>query len=234
MITHLPNWISLFFISTTLVTIWMFYLSNNKPKLLTALVILWSLAQSILAYTGFYQNTQTFPPRVALVIIPPMLLIIFSLLPKQRDWIYEKRNTIISTFLHTVRLPVEIVLLQLFIHHMVPELMTFEGRNFDIIVGISAPFVGYLYLKNKISTTTLLIWNVIGLCFVLFILTNGILSVESPFQQFGFDQPNRGITYFPFVLLPATIVPIVIWTHLTDIMKLLKESKKDTTMTRQS
>ena len=80
-------------------------------------------------------------------------------------------------------------------------------------------------MVQKASKKTLLVWNIIGLILVLFILFNGILSSELPFQQFGFEQPNRGINYFPFILLPATIVPIVIWTHLSDIIKLKKEIK---------
>jgi hypothetical protein len=73
-----------------------------------------------------------------------------------------------------------------------------------------------------------LAWNSIGLCFILFILFNGVLSAELPFQQFAFDQPNKAINYFPFILLPATIVPIVIWTHLSDILKLINELKNIT------
>jgi len=146
-------------------------------------------------------------------------------LPKQQKWIFEKRNTKISTFLHVVRLPVELVLYALFIHKMVPELMTFEGRNYDILMGITAPIMGWLLLKNIVTKYILLLWNMIGLVLVLFILVNGILSAELPFQQFGFDQPNRGIMYFPFILLPATVVPIVIWTHLSDSIKLIKEIK---------
>ena len=103
---------------------------------------------------------------------------------------------------------------------MVPKLMTFEGRNFDILIGISAPIMGWLFFKKKVNKSMMLAWNIIGLCFVLFILVNGILSAELPFQQFGFEQPNRAVNYFPFVLLPATIVPIVIWTHLSDIFQL--------------
>lgn len=98
--------------------------------------------------------------------------------------------------------------------------MTFKGRNFDIIMGITAPIVGLLLLIQKLNKKALLVWNYIGLVLILFILANGILSAELPFQQFGFEQPNRGINYFPFILLPATIVPIVIWTHLSDIIKL--------------
>lgn len=124
--------------------------------------------------------------------------------------------------MHTVRLPVEIVLFGLFIYQMVPELMTFEGRNYDIIMGITAPIIGILLLKKRISKKALLIWNILGLFLVTFILVNGVLSAELPFQQFAFDQPNRGLNYFPFVLLPATIVPIVVWTHISDILILVK------------
>jgi len=210
MIENLPNWINLIFILTTIATIGFFHFSNDKPKLLTSLIIIWSILHSILAYYGFYQNMQAIPPRFGLILIPTTLIIIYSLLPKQRNYILEKRNTKVSTFLHVVRLPVEIVLMQLFIHKMVPELVTFEGRNFDIIMGITAPIIGFLYLKQWLGKKGLLIWNIIGLCLVLFILFNGILSAELPFQQFGFEQPNKAIGYFPFILLPATVVPIVV------------------------
>jgi len=223
MIENLPNWISFLFVATWIFTLVFFYFSNGRPIKLTLLVIVWSVIQSVLAYTGFYQETQGMPPRFALVLIPSVLFILYGLLPKQQKWINSHRDTKISTFLHVVRLPVEIVLLQLFVHQMVPELMTFEGRNFDILAGITAPIAGFLLLKNKIGKGGLLIWNILALGLVLFIFINGILSAELPFQQFGFDQPNRAITYFPFILLPAVIVPVVIWTHLSDILKLWRE-----------
>lgn len=166
------------------------------------------------------------PPRFGWVLIPAAIFVIYGVLPKQRDWVFRKRSTELSTFMHTVRFPVEIILFQLYLHKEIPELMTFEGRNFDILAGITAPIFGWLYIKNTISKRFMLIWNYIGLFMIFFILINGVLSAELPSQQFGFEQPNRGIAYFPFVLLPATIVPLIIWTHLTDIFKLQRELKE--------
>ena len=222
MIANLPYWISGLFLFTWFLTLVFFYYSNGKSSSLVLGLLIWSGIQSALAGSGFYQETQGIPPRFGLVLIPILLVLIYGLLPKQQKWVSENRNIKISTFLHTVRLPVEIVLWQLFAYQMVPELMTFEGRNFDILAGITAPIIGLIYLKNIIGKRLLLVWNFLGLCLVLFIFINGVLSAELPFQQFGFDQPNRAITFFPFILLPSVIVPVVIWTHLTDMIQLWK------------
>jgi len=223
MIEGVPIWISLLFLITAVATIVLFYYANSKPKLIAVIIVLWSAIHSVLAFNGFYQNTSAFPPRFGLVLLPTTLLIIYGLLPKQQLWFIENRNIKISTFLHSIRVPVEIVLFQLFVYEQVPKLMTFEGRNFDILIGITAPIIGWLFLKNLINKKVLLVCNVIGLAFIFFIFFNGLLSAELPFQQFGFEQPNRAVSYFPFVLLPATIVPIVIFTHITDLIKLKKE-----------
>lgn len=220
MITDLPPYINWIFFAIVIYTIAMFYLSNGKNLKLTLVIVAWSVIQCLLAYSGFYTNTEAMPPRFTFLLLPATLAIIYSVLPKQRTKIIEDRDLRVSTFLHTVRIPVEICLFLLFTHKMVPELMTFEGRNFDILAGIAAPIIGFLYLKNRIGTKGMMVWNVIGLGLVLFILGNGVLSTELPFQQFAFDQPNRAMMYVPFVLLPATVVPIVVFTHITDILKL--------------
>ena len=220
MIKDLPIWVNLLFLLGVFYTIYFLYLSNGRSKKLLVSIVLWTSIQSILAYTGFYLVMDTTVPRFAFVLLPTILFIGYALLPAQIEWMHRHRDLNKSTFLHTVRIVVEIVLLYLFFYKMVPQLMTFEGRNFDILAGLTAPIIGYLFLKNKIGLNALLIWNFIGLCLVLFILINGLLSAELPIQQFGFDQPNRAITYFPFILLPAVVVPIVIYTHITDIIQI--------------
>ena len=226
MIEGLPNWINGLFLFTAGATILLFYYANGRRKSLFVVLVVWSIIQSALALSGFYQITNTFPPRFALVLLPASILIAVGLMPGVRDKLLKNRNRALSTFLHTVRIPVEIVLLFLFINKMVPELMTFEGRNFDILAGLTAPVIGILIFTKRAGNGLLIAWNVAALCLVSFILINGILSAELPFQQFGFEQPNRAVNFFPFVLLPAVIVPIVLYTHLTDLILLVKERRK--------
>ncbi len=223
MIEHLPSWIYLTFLLTTIITLVFFYYSNGKPKRLMGILVVWGIVQSLLAYHEFYRVTDTIPPRFALVMVPVFATTIYGLFRKQRRWVYANRNLVASTFLHTIRIHVEIVLLYLYLHHTIPDLMTFEGYNFDILAGITAPIMGILFLKKKLSKKALLVWNVIGLLLICCIFLIATLSAELPFQQLAFDQPNRGITYFPFILLPGLVAPIVLYTHLTDILKLRHE-----------
>ena len=136
----------------------------------------------------------------------------------------EKLDLKTLTILHVVRIPVELVLYGLFLEEAIPELMTFSGRNFDILAGITAPFVYYFgYIKRVLSRKFILIWNVLCLALLLNIVLNAILSAPLPFQQFAFEQPNLAILYLPFVWLPAVVVPIVMLSHLIAIKRLSKK-----------
>ncbi len=225
MIADIPAWISVLFLICWLLCLIFFYYANSQPRQLLTFLIAWSLVHSALAYAGFYLELDAMPPRFGLVLIPSLILLIYGLLPKQIKWLRPRRNMSISTYLHSIRFPIELVLYALNLHHYVPELLTFEGRNYDIFIGAIAPMVGYLYYKKKLPLLLLFLWNFIGLIFVLSVFVQGILSAELPFQQFAFDQPNKAVQYFPFILLPATIVPVVIWTQLTDLILLFSQLK---------
>ena len=201
----------------------MFYFINIKPIKLTIAIVVWGILHSILAFNGFYQMTPKMPPKIFLVFVPAILLVFYGFRANQRIWIIKKRKIELSIFLHSI--PVEILLFYLFSNKMVPDLLTFEGRNFHVLAGITAPIVGYLWIKKSIGRNVIIIWNFLALFLILFVLINGILSSEMPVQMFGVEQPNRAVNYVPFILLPATIVPILIYTHIIDLIKLYSEKR---------
>ncbi len=131
-----------------------------------------------------------------------------------------------TTILHIVRIPVELVLLWLYLQKAVPELMTFEGNNFDIVSGITSPLILWMGFRQGLPKRVLLLgWNSICLVLLINIVVHAILSTPVPFQQFAFDQPNIAVLYFPFIWLPAFIVPVVLLMHLVSIVKLLSGRK---------
>ena len=127
------------------------------------------------------------------------------------------------TYLHTIRLPIEIVLLGLYINEMIPRVMTFEGWNYDILVGITAPVVGYLVFSSQRWPRRFgLIWNWISLALLINVVTIGLLSAPTPLQQIAFDQPNQAVNFFPYNWLVTFIVPIVFVNHILSIKRLLE------------
>ncbi len=223
----LSPYIGLLFGATTLLSVFIFYRATNNSRLTLFVLLGWLLLQTIIGLSGLYTVTDRMPPRILLLLLPPVIFIASLFLsPGGRKYL-AGLNIKALTILHIVRMPVEIVLLFLFLHNTVPRSMTFEGHNFDIISGITAPLIYYFGLiRHQLNTTIILAWNFMCLGLLINIVVTAILSVPGPFQHFGFEQPNIAILYFPFVWLPGCVVPLVLLSHLASIKQLLQTIQK--------
>lgn len=231
---NLPISISLFFGTITLATLLLFcwVIKNSDSQTIKSrtgtiffILICWLIVQAVLSLNGMYNHSlNSFPPKIVLLgIFPPALaiLVIFNL--KKGKQFIDSLPLLPITYLNTIRIFVEIILYKLFLYKMVPELMTYKGINFDILIGISAPFIAYYGIRmSKINKKLILAWNIIALALLLNIVTIAFLSAPSPLQKISFNQPNIAILYFPFSWLPTFIVPIVLFGHLVSIRQLLK------------
>ncbi len=215
---QIPNYLNIFFGLTTLFTIGIFYWAANQSKFTLIILLSWLILQFIIGITGFYTITEGFPPRFLLLILPPFIFIIGLFSTTKGLLFVDRLNIRTLTMLHVVRIPVEFVLYGLYVYKTVPELMTFEGRNYDIISGLTAPIIYYLgFVKKQLNTKILLIWNFICLGLLFNIVVHAVLSAPFPFQLFAFEQPNIAVLYVPFNWLPSCIVPLVFLSHLASI-----------------
>ena len=223
---NLPTYISLVFGLTTMVAVGLFYKATNNSKATLIIVLIWVSLQAIIGLSGFYKVTDTIPPRFLLLVLPPVLFIVGLFATSNGRQFLDSLDAKTLTLLHTVRVPVEIVLFLLFIHKAVPGLMTFEGRNFDILAGLTAPVIFYFgFIRKRLDRKILLMWNFICLGLLLNIVVNAFLSAPFPFQKFAFDQPNIAVLYFPFNWLPSCVVPLVLLSHLATIRQLLNDGR---------
>jgi hypothetical protein len=222
-----PVWLDLFFAATTLATLALLILAVRGTLTLQAvwflagLVGLWLAGLGLLAFTNFFQRLDTTPPHFIVAVGPPLLVIVGLFITSgSRRWLRQLPLSNL-TYLHTVRVPVELTLFGLYLCHQVPELMTFEGSNYDIAAGLTAPVMAYLvFRKPQLSPRWLLVWNVLSLGLVLNIVIHAVLSAPVPFQQFAFEQPNVGILKLPYIWLPGFIVPTVLFSHAVAILQL--------------
>lgn len=207
---------------TLIATIYFFYKATPKSNGFLILIGTWLVVQSVIGISGFYTVTNTSPPRFQLLLLPPLIFTIVQFSTKRGRLFIDSLNLRVLTIIHIVRIPVEIVLYWLLAAKAVPELMTFEGRNFDIISGVTAPLIYYFgFVKNQLPKSILIVWNILCGGLLLNIIITGMLSAPTPFQQFGFEQPNIAVLHFPFMFLPACIVPLVLFSHLSSIRLLV-------------
>lgn len=236
MIENLPAYLPFLFVLTTLVALFFFYKAIRASSMISTVdvanriliaLILWLCLQAYLSYKGIYiSSPSAIPPKIMLLGILPMLVTIAVLFATKSGRAFiDSLSMLYLTYLSAVRILVELVLLGLFYNKAVPEIMTFEGLNFDILAGLTAPLVAYFGLaKQKLSRRIVLGWNIICLALLFNIVVIALLSAPSPFQKLAFEQPNMAILYFPFSWLPTLIVPLVLFAHLVSIRQLLKQN----------
>lgn len=232
---NLPLYISFIFGIITLITLLLFrraikeadlkIVKSNTHIIFPALIV-WLAIQAFLALNHVYStHLNSLPPKIVLLgILPPVFVIILLFSTKKGKLFIDSLPLLSITYINIIRFFVEIVLYWLFLHKVIPELMTFEGINFDIIAGITAPFIAYYGIsKSKISINLVLWWNIISLALLINIVIIAFLSAPSPLQKLGFDQPNIAILYFPFNWLPTFVVPVIAFGHLVSIRQLIQK-----------
>jgi hypothetical protein len=218
--SQVPISLTIFFLFTTLVALFGFGKAVRGSKVVIGGSVLWMGLQSAVALSGFYLVTKGLPPHLLLAVGPPVVLIAVLFATASGRTFLDGMELKWCVLIHTVRVLVELNLYWLFLYKQVPALMTFEDGNLDILAGISAPIIWWLFRTGRVGRRGLLIWNSLCLLGVLNAFVRAMLSAPFPFQKFGFDQPTVAILSFPFVLLPAFVVPAVILCHLVVFRKL--------------
>ncbi|MEI7581088.1 hypothetical protein [Runella sp.] len=183
--------------------------------------LLWLCLLYVLAQNSFFLELQAVPPRFLVAVLPPFIFIGGVFVSRKGRQFMEGLSLRHLTWVHTIRIGVELLLFQLFVVGQIPQIMTFEGRNWDILAGLTAPMMVFMvFRQKKWSSKALLWWNIFALGLLINIVTTAVLSAPFPFQQLAFEQPNVGVLKPTFIWLPGFVVPVVLFSHLAAIRRL--------------
>lgn len=200
------------------------YPSTKKHFPLVVLLLTFIL-HSTLSATGFFANTiGRVPPPAGMALVVLLSLTLYFAIAYKPFQQLNKQSTIQLAYLQSFRFPLELIFIWLLEHNAIPIEMTFEGRNPDILIGISAPLVAYAVQKKWLPMHTLLIWNLIGLGFLLNIMTVAVLCLPTAFRQLFDSLPNEFVLHFPFNLIPAVLVMMALFLHILSIRTLLRKA----------
>jgi hypothetical protein len=201
---------------------------------LIAVLLVWTLFVTAWSVSGKMADFSIFPFNLLPVILIPAVMAVAFLSSRLLGQALQHIPAGNLIRLQSFRFFVEVLLWVLYVANLLPVQMTFEGRNFDILVGISAPVVALLAFNGKLSKKAILIWNVACLGLLLNIVITAILSTPSPWRVFMNEPANDVIAYFPMSWLPGLLVPLAYYLHLLSIKQLLQSKKVTTPVAGQS
>lgn len=197
-----------------------------KPRLLNRLLkclIWWTILISTWSLYGKMADFSQFPFNVGLVVLPPLAAALILTFSKSTGPVLRRMPAERLLYLQSFRVAVELLLWALFAAGALPVQMTFEGRNFDILTGLTAPIAGYLFARGKLGRTALIVWNIAGLALLVNIVAVAILSMPTPLRVFMSEPANTIVTHFPVSWLPGLLVPLAYTLHFLSLRQLLQK-----------
>lgn len=200
----------------------------RKKRIAIVLVVMiaWFLGQHFISQTGFYANTSL-PPRMPLFVLMPLFLFTFIFLQKKRNSkVLASIPIFIPIFYQSFRAVIELLFYFTYQKGILPVHVTFEGANYDILLGISALFVGLYAMRKNPSINLLIIWNVIGILVVAVAAFTFISSFYLP-QVWGGSENliSDEFLQYPFLLLPSFFMPSAVFFHVLSIIQLTNKKK---------
>jgi len=199
-------------------------LHQAKSKWLPMLIGVgfWLSYVTLLANFGIFRS-WSFPPRIPLLVIIPTFGFMF--------WFFKTGRH--RSLLHAVprwqpvvyqsfRIGVEFLILGAVLRGLGPKEPSFEGYNFDIITGITAPLIALLVYRWKIlSEKWVFWWNIMGLLWLVNVIFIFISLGVAP-QIWGYEQTpiNPDFGQMPYLLIPALFMPCAVFMHVFSLLQL--------------
>lgn len=194
-----------------------------RPGPVAGILLIYLAVPAVLAGSGALERYSPLPAPALLVLlaltITTAVLVSSSIGAKVALALPVAAVVLLQAF----RIGVEFLLHRLYLEGTVPVEMTWSGRNFDIISGLTGLGLG-LWLMSGRSTPrpVILAWNLMGLGLLLNIVIVAILATPVPFRQFTDGPPNLLPSTFPFIWLPSFLVQLALASHLLIFRQLRK------------
>jgi hypothetical protein len=181
----------------------------------------WLALTAALTDHGFFDDFSALPPHMLLAVGPPLLGTLALILSGRLDRLLAAMPPAWPIGVQAFRIAVEIVLWRLAVAGVAPEIMTFTGRNVDILVGLTAPIVAYCcFVRRWWPARVARWWNWAGVLILLNVVVHAQLSAPTRFRVFATEPPTTFIGDLPYIWLPAVLVPLAWALHAASLRQL--------------
>lgn len=192
------------------------YLRERLRALLIGLTV-WLVYVGLMSYSGLVGNTALRPPGIVYVAVPAVLfvLVVFAF-SREGARIASAFPLWILIGMQTFRIGVELLLHRLWVDGLAPRIVTYQGSNVDIWIGLSAPWIAWLSTRGRWGERLAFGWNVVGLITLANAITLGALTAPG-LNLIPSEVPDVAIGAFPFTYIAGFFAPLAIALHALSI-----------------
>jgi len=185
-----------------------------KSKQLGVGLLAWLAVTGVAGWLGLVRDFQRLPPKMFVLLLVAVVLTVVTALSRIGSRLEAEAGIVWLVGVQSFRIAVEIFLDWGHRVDLVPVQMTFEGRNWDVVSGVSAAGIAWLAAKERAPRWLILLWNCLGLTLLLNIVVIAILSMPTPLRRFHNEPANCFIAYFPYIWLPSFLVQVALFGHV--------------------
>jgi hypothetical protein len=196
-------------------------LPRSLPPAVAAGMLAFLGIAAALARSGVLAVWTGFPPRWPLLPMTALgMLGLLGLTPIFRRLLAEIPPWQ-PVALQAFRAGVELAFWQLHAEGVAPIQVTFEGRNFDALVGITVPVVAAGIASGRVGPRPTIVWNLFGLAMLLNAIGTVATSTPGPLHLSWAGEPFTAIATWPVIWIPALLAPVGIFLHVVSIYQAL-------------
>ncbi len=131
------------------------FLTRPAPsRVPLAILVGWLVYTGLLSWSGWLARVDVRPPAFLFVAPGIVAWVVFAARSKGAKALAQQAPLAALIAVQVFRFPLELLLHALWKARLLPQMMTYEGANFDIVMGLSAPIVGYLSSGSYWSSTS--------------------------------------------------------------------------------
>jgi hypothetical protein len=197
-----------------MIALWRF-LSTGRALVGTAILAAWLLYAGLLGVGGVVRGQWLGIPGVFVLLAPVFAFVAVVLVrsPVGRALALSIPLPLIIG-LQTFRVGVELMIHKLWELGTVPMLLTLNGGNVEILVGVSAPAVAWISRKGPAGRRLTLIWSAFGLLSLINVASRAVLTSPGLLQWIHSEVPNLAMGVFPFTYIPGFMAPLAVMLHV--------------------
>ena len=187
----------------------------------------WLTYVGVLSYFGIVRNSALKPPGAAYILLPAAAMILVLARSSAGLRIALAFPVALVIGMQAFRIGVELLLHRLYVDGLVPRLMTYEGGNVDIAIGLTAPFIAWLATRGRAGQRWALAWNFAGLVALANVAVRAIGTAPGALNFIHAEVPNLAVGMFPFTYVAGCFAPLAVVGHVLAIRSLRYRLRAD-------